>query len=60
MWLRDTSLPSRPPPIAEGHEPSATGAIAREQKITPFDVEGGVDEQGRSLGMYVKEILLSS
>lgn len=24
---------------------------AREQKITPFDVEGGVDEEGKSTGM---------
>jgi tryptophanyl-tRNA synthetase len=41
----------RPPAIAEGHEPGSSIGVAREQKITPFDVEGGVDEEGRSLGM---------
>ena len=48
-WLTrsDPVPPSRPPVIAETTEPG----LAREQKITPFDVEGGVDAEGRSLGM---------
>ncbi len=48
---RDAAMSPRVPAIAEAREPSSSGGVAREQKITPFDVEGGVDDQGRSLGM---------
>lgn len=38
-----------PAPIAEG----SAAAAEREQKITPFEVEGGVDADGKSTGMCV-------
>ena len=41
----------RPPPIPETKETAQTDSVAKEQKITPFDVEGGVDAEGKSLGM---------
>lgn len=31
--------------------PSTSAPVAKEQVITPFDVEGGVDENGRDIGM---------
>ena len=50
MYLSsDVSSVPRTPAIPESLEPIQGGA--REQKITPFDVEGGVDEEGKSLGM---------
>ncbi|ORY31000.1 putative tryptophan-tRNA ligase [Naematelia encephala] len=44
----DAAIPP-PAPASEPSKPSAT--IAKEQKITPFDVEGAVDEEGRNLGI---------
>jgi len=42
----------RPPTIPEKKETAQTEqGVAKEQKITPFDVEGGVDAEGKSLGM---------
>ena len=55
---REATMSLRPEDLAESHEPMSTSGVAKEQKITPFDVEGGVDEQGRSMGMSVP--LLSS
>lgn len=37
--------------IKEVDERVAGTGVAKEQKITPFDVEGGVDAEGKSLGM---------
>lgn len=50
---RDATMSPRPAAIAEGFEPTSISgqSVAKEQKITPFDVEGGVDAEGRSLGM---------
>ncbi len=31
--------------------PAAAKGAAKEQKITPFDVQGGVDEEGKEIGM---------
>ena len=46
--FRDAGSMLRPSPIAEGSESTTA---AREQKITPFDVEGAVDAEGKDLGM---------
>jgi hypothetical protein len=44
-------FPGSSPTIPEDDETGET-KVAKEQKITPFDVEGAVDEQGRDVGMY--------
>lgn len=47
-----TPVMPREPTIPEAPEtPLGIDPVAKEQKITPFDVEGGVDEEGKSLGM---------
>jgi tryptophanyl-tRNA synthetase len=38
------------PPKDTQPTPAGTG-VAKEQKITPFDVQGGVDAEGKSTGM---------
>jgi tryptophanyl-tRNA synthetase len=43
----DAASVIKSPTIPEEKEP----AVAKEQKITPFDVEGGVDEHGKETGM---------
>jgi hypothetical protein len=49
---RDTINLPRQPVIHEAQEEEeGEKQIAKEQKITPFDVVGGVDEQGRPLAM---------
>jgi hypothetical protein len=37
--------------IPEGKHLVPEHHAAKEQKITPFDVEGAVDEEGKDLGM---------
>nr|XP_019008527.1 tryptophan-tRNA ligase [Kwoniella pini CBS 10737]OCF47308.1 tryptophan-tRNA ligase [Kwoniella pini CBS 10737] len=48
----DAALP-RTPTIPEAPEPSSSKsqAVAKEQKVTPFDVEGEVDAEGKDLGI---------
>ncbi|WWC59297.1 tryptophan-tRNA ligase [Kwoniella dejecticola CBS 10117] len=50
----DAAVP-RIPTIPETAEPSSssskTQAVAKEQKVTPFDVEGEVDAEGKDLGI---------
>ncbi|ORX38835.1 tryptophan-tRNA ligase [Kockovaella imperatae] len=54
----DAATPShaslQPSPIPEGTE---TAAVAREQKITPFDVEGGVDADGKETGIDYEKVV---
>ncbi|WRT64811.1 tryptophan-tRNA ligase [Kwoniella shivajii] len=49
----DAALPNKQPTIKETHEPSgsSTPNVAKEQKVTPFDVEGEVDAEGKDLGI---------
>lgn len=53
LTISDSSTSPRPPPIPEQSEQPdiPKPEAAREQKITPFDVEGEVDAEGRNLGM---------
>ncbi|WVQ69206.1 tryptophan-tRNA ligase [Kwoniella botswanensis] len=47
----DAAVP-RTPTIKEDPEPSSSShAVAKEQKVTPFDVEGEVDADGKDLGI---------
>lgn len=53
---REFALPPRTPTIPESSEIPSADPIKpsggeREQKITPFEVEGGVDAEGKSTGM---------
>ncbi|WVW78507.1 tryptophan-tRNA ligase [Kwoniella bestiolae CBS 10118] len=47
----DAAVP-RTPTIPETPEPSSSShTVAKEQKVTPFDVEGEVDAEGKDLGI---------
>lgn len=54
MVLRRSDAGSmKPPPVPpkDAQPTTATKGVAKEQKITPFDVEGGVDAEGKATGM---------
>ncbi|BEJ12911.1 hypothetical protein CspHIS471_0300850 [Cutaneotrichosporon sp. HIS471] len=54
---RAASISTRPPPAAAAPKAPTSPAkatahgAAKEQKITPFDVQGGVDEEGKDIGI---------
>ncbi|KAK8847371.1 tryptophan-tRNA ligase [Kwoniella newhampshirensis] len=55
----ESALPKEPT-IKETVEPSTSTSsghdVAKEQKVTPFDVEGGVDSEGKSLGIDYEKL----
>jgi tryptophanyl-tRNA synthetase len=56
IYHSDPASVTRPAPIPEQAEQTEQAdakpaASAREQKITPFDVEGEVDASGKNIGM---------
>jgi tryptophanyl-tRNA synthetase len=55
-WSDDSEPPrvaSIPETAAEPTTPAKGSASGQDQKITPFDVQGGTDADGKSTGMWV-------
>ena len=51
LTSREFVLPPKTPTIPETSEMPAAEGQEVEQKITPFDVQGGTDASGKSTGM---------
>ena len=56
---RDAAMPPPKVPVVQRQEVKESDVV-KEQKITPFDVEGAIDAEGQVVSMYVVSPLVIS